>query len=121
MVFPVRRLISVSTKLYLVMLLLVAVTLALYAPARDFLFLGLADDEYVSANPHLKLGLTWEGLVWAFTTNRASNWHPLTWLSHMLDVGLWGMNPAGHHVTNVLFHAANIALLFLLLHKRLLE
>jgi len=112
----VHPMVSLRAKPFLTALLLVVVTLAVYAPTREFSFLNFDDNEYVTANSHLKLGLTWDGLVWAFTTNRASNWHPLTWLSHMLDVGLWGMNPAGHHVTNVLFHAANTALLFLLLH-----
>ena len=75
------------------------------------------DPEYVTANPHVQSGLTWKGVIWAITTGAASNWHPLTWISHMLDCQLYGLNPIGHHLTNVLFHLANSILLFLLLQR----
>ena len=76
------------------------------------------DDRYFSSNYHVKAGLTWEGVLWAFQTGYASNWHPLTWLSLMLDAQVFGAGPAGPHLINVILHAANAVLLFLLL-KRL--
>ena len=81
-------------------------------------FVNFDDGDYFSSNYHVKAGLTWKGVLWAFQTGYASNWHPLTWLSLMLDAQLFGTGPAGPHLTNVLLHAANAVLLFLLL-KRL--
>ena len=78
-------------------------------------FLNYDDDLYVTANTHVRDGLSAQGVVWAFTTTHAANWHPLTWLSHMLDVTLFGMNPGYHHVMNVVFHGANAVLLFFVL------
>ena len=71
--------------------------------------------EYVADNPHVREGLTLEGARWALTGVEAHNWHPVTWWSHMLDVELFGLDPRGHHLTNLLLHAANGVLLFLLL------
>jgi len=73
------------------------------------------DPDYIIGNAHVTGGLTWANVVWAFTSNDAANWHPLTWLSHMMDCQLFGVNPAGHHLMNLLFHTANTLLLFLLL------
>src|SRR5438132_1021254 len=87
-------------------------TLTLYAPVRHYEFLNLDDDGYITQNPHVLGGFTRENVVWAFTRFHASNWHPLTWLSHMLDVELWGRNAGGHHISSVVFHAANAVLLF---------
>ena len=70
------------------------------------------DKDYVSDNSIVQKGLTWPGIEWAFTTGYASNWHPLTWLSHMTDCELFGLNPGAHHFVNVLFHAANAAFAF---------
>src|SRR5262249_26131651 len=70
------------------------------------------DPIYVSENPNIAGGLTWPGVVWAFTTGRASNWHPVTWLSHMTDVELFGVTPGAHHVVNLLLHGVNTLLLF---------
>jgi len=97
-------------------LLLAVVTLALYSPAfgHPFIF-NYDDDLYVNNNSHVKAGLTWDTVRWALTSTEYSNWHPLTWLSHALDCTLYGLNPHGHHVTNVLFHVLNVVLLFLLL------
>ncbi len=81
-------------------------------------FVNFDDDSYFSSNYHVKAGLTWKGGLWAFQTGHASNWHPLTWLSLMLDAQIFGTGPAGPHLTNVILHAANAMLLFLLL-KRL--
>ena len=98
-------------------LLLAAMTLVVYWPVRTCEFIALDDPDYVVNNPHLQSGLTVEGVIWAFSTGRAGNWHPLTWLSHLLDAGLFGTNPAGPHVVNLLFHAANVVLLFLVLRQ----
>jgi Flp pilus assembly protein TadD len=95
--------------------LLGVVTFALFWPVRSFDFISLDDSDYVTGNPHVKAGLTWEGVVWAFGIGRVHNWHPLTWLSHMLDAQLFGTGAAAPHVINVLFHIANSILLFLLL------
>jgi Tfp pilus assembly protein PilF len=98
-----------------VCLLLVLATIALYNPAGHAPFLNYDDDYYIVQNSHVRAGLTWSTVTWAFHTTQLSNWHPLTWLSHALDVQLFGMNPAGHHYMNVLFHALNAVLVFLLL------
>lgn len=78
-------------------------------------FVDYDDGDYVTANPHVQAGWSIEGLRRAFTSGHAANWHPLTWLSHMTDVAWFGLRPAGHHLTSVLLHAINAALLFLLL------
>jgi len=96
----------------LIALLLALVTLAIYLPVARHGFLNNDDDEYVTENPDVQNGLTLAGLKWAFTTGCASNWHPLTWISHMTDCSLFGLNPGAHHLINVIFHAANAALLF---------
>ncbi|MGB7769791.1 MAG: tetratricopeptide repeat protein [Verrucomicrobiia bacterium] len=98
-------------------LLLVLLTLALYWPMMNHAFINFDDDQYVTDNYHVKPGLTWPGIVWAFQSGYADNWHPLTWISHMLDCQLYGLNPAGHHFTNLLFHIANTLLLFLFLSR----
>jgi tetratricopeptide (TPR) repeat protein len=74
------------------------------------------DPQYVGDNRSLTRGLTWQGVSWAFTTRHAGNWHPLTWLSHMLDVRLFGLDAGAHHLTSVALHVANTLLLFGLLH-----
>src|SRR5438067_10101799 len=96
-------------------LLLIAGTLALYNPATRNGFINYDDNWYVTLNPQVQAGLTAQGIRWAFTTFDISNWHPLTWLSHMLDCQLFGLNPVGHHLVNILLHALNAALLFWLL------
>ena len=78
-------------------------------------FLDYDDLSYIQKNFHVLNGVNWEDIRWAFTTVRNGNWHPLTWLSHAFDCQMFGLNPAGHHYTNLMFHAANAALLFLLL------
>lgn len=92
--------------------LLVLLTVALYYPVRTHPFVNYDDNVYVSDNDHVKDGLSWDTLTWAFFTYDAGNWHPVTWLSHALDVQLYDINPAGHHVTNMLLHALNVMLLF---------
>jgi tetratricopeptide (TPR) repeat protein len=98
----------------LVCILLLVSTLAVYWPVQGHDFVNLDDNLYVTDNRHVQAGLTWEGIVWAFSSSQASNWHPLTWLSHMLDCELFGLDPQGHHLTSSLLHAANSILLFLL-------
>jgi protein O-mannosyl-transferase len=98
-------------------LLLVVATLALYNPVSHHSFLNYDDDRYVTENLHVRAGLHWETVQWAFSTFDQANWHPLTWLSHALDCQLFGLNPAGHHYTNVLLHACNVLLLFFLLRR----
>lgn len=96
---------------------LVALTVVVFAALRHFDFIGMDDPGYVRDNPNVNGGLSWHGFVWAWTTGHAANWHPLTWLSHMLDAELFGVRPGGHHLTSVLFHAANVLLLFVLLKR----
>ena len=98
-------------------LLLVAVTLIVYWPVTRCDFVNYDDPDYFSSNSHVQAGLTSDNVAWAFGTGRASNWHPLTWLSLMLDRELSGCGPAGPHFTNLLFHLANTVLLFLLLQR----
>jgi Flp pilus assembly protein TadD len=98
-------------------LLLAAITMVVWWPVVHCDFLNYDDPDYYTANPHVQTGLTWANIVWAFTTGHASNWHPITWLSLMLDAAFSGKEPAGPHFTNLLFHAANTVLLFLLLRR----
>ena len=90
-------------------------TLALYNPVNRHPFVNYDDDRYITENLHVHNGLTWRTITWAFTATEQGNWHPLTWLSHALDYQLFHQNPAGHHLTSLLIHAANAVLLFLFL------
>jgi tetratricopeptide (TPR) repeat protein len=94
---------------------IVAWTVLLYARVAGHPFLHFDDNRYLTENPVVQRGLGLDGVAWAFTTFHASNWHPLTWLSHMADVQLFGMAPGPHHLVNVALHAANAVLLLLLL------
>ena len=85
---------------------LAVITLIAFWPVFRNDFVGYDDDEYVVENPHVTGGITGPALLWAFTTSHSSNWHPLTWISHMLDCRLYGLNPRGHHLTSLLFHVA---------------
>ena len=96
---------------------LFAVTLLLFGRAATFEFLNYDDAEYVVDNPGLRLGVGLDAVRWAFTNVQSSNWHPVTWLSHALDVTLFGMEPGAHHAVNVLLHALNAVLAFLMLHR----
>lgn len=91
-----------------------AAALALAAPAVGHDFQILDDSLYLTDNPHVRAGLSGPGVVWAFTSFHAANWHPLAWLSHMLDVELFGLAPAGHHAVGALLHALNTLLLYAL-------
>jgi tetratricopeptide (TPR) repeat protein len=94
---------------------LAGLTLVVFSPALGCGFVNFDDYTYVSCNPNVTGGLTPAGVRWAFTTTRAANWHPLTWLSLQLDASLFGNSAPAFHFTNVLLHAANAALLFLAL------
>lgn len=91
---------------------MLATTAGLYWHVLFNDFINYDDTAYVTNNPYIRSGLTLKGIVWAFSTTYICNWHPLTWVSHMLDIQLFGLNPVGHHLVNVLFHLANTFLLF---------
>jgi tetratricopeptide (TPR) repeat protein len=101
----------------LIALFLTAATLSTYWPVQKYDFVNFDDDEYVFDNPHVKTGLTLKNIVWAFTKSHSANWHPLTWISHMVDCELFGLNAGGHHLMNLYIHLANVLLLFFLLKK----
>jgi protein O-mannosyl-transferase len=96
---------------------LVVLAVLPYLQTFSYGFVDFDDQLYVSGNPHIEHGLTWSSICWAFTTFRTGNWHPLTWLSHMLDIDLWGSKAGGHHFTSVLVHAGNTFLLFFVLRQ----
>jgi hypothetical protein len=99
-------------------LLLSIATFALYSPAVKHPFIFEWDDAcYVVKNSHVQVGLKWNMVTWALTSNRCGNWHPVTWLSHALDCALFGLHSSGHHVTSILLHLLNVMLLFLLLNR----
>ena len=103
---------------WLTAVLLAMLTIAVYWPALRCDFIGLDDAVYVTLNSHVQGGLTWEGVKWAFSdTKQAAYWAPIMWLSHELDCQFFGLNPWGHHLMNVLLHAANTALVFLLFQR----
>ena len=95
---------------------LALVTLVVYLPALGHGFVEYDDQQYVTDNPRVQAGLTWTGLVWAFGFH-AGNWHPLAWLSHMVDCQLYGARAGGHHLTSVLLHVASALLLFSVLNR----
>ncbi len=99
----------------IICLFLIAATLAVYWQTTNHEFINYDDGLYVTENLHVKAGLTLESVKWAFTTFHASNWHPLTWISHMLDIELYGLNPTGHHWTSLQIHLTNTLLLFIIL------
>jgi tetratricopeptide (TPR) repeat protein len=88
-----------------------------FGQALGYGFVNYDDDKYVYENPMVQKGMTWAGFAWAFTYGQIGHWHPLTWLSHMLDCQLYGLNAYGHHMTNLLFHTATAILLFLVLRQ----
>lgn len=96
---------------------LVALVAAVFIACVRHEFVAVDTSHYITQNPHVLAGLTWDGVAWAFTSFDASNWHPITWLSHMIDVQFFGTSPAGHQAVNIAWHAANSVLLFLLLDR----
>jgi len=107
--FKIRR------KEIIICLFLVAATLSVYLQVINYDFVYFDDELYVIDNPNVKAGLNRESIIWAFSADYAGNWHPLTWLSHMLDIELYGLNPIGHHLTSIQIHIINTVLLFILL------
>jgi len=98
-------------------LVLVVGILVAYAHTASYEFVNFDDGDYVTGNPGVNQGLSGASVGWAFSSTYAANWHPLTWLSHQLDVTLFGLRAGGHHVTSVLLHALNAALFFLVLRR----
>ena len=105
------------TLIFCIYLILALTTLMAFWQVRSFGFLNYDDPGYVSQNPNVQKGLSPHGIAWAFTTLQQYNWHPLTWLSHMLDFSLFGANPHCHHFTNLLLHILNTLLLFTVLRQ----
>src|SRR5271165_244603 len=114
MTVPIRAnsLHSPTTRKFVLGLLLAIATVALYYPINHHQFVSYDDDIYITNNWHIKYGLSWKGVQWAFTAQYADNWHPLTWLSHGLDCQLFFLNSGRHHATNLLLHTTNALLLF---------
>jgi tetratricopeptide (TPR) repeat protein len=102
---------------FLIVLALIAINIVIYAPTLQHGFSNYDDPFYVRDNTEVSHGLTGQGVIWAFTATHAANWHPLTWLSHMLDVQLFGMNAGRHHIANILLHIINSILLFWVLRR----
>ena len=94
---------------------LVIITFAAFEPVRHNDFISYDDNGYIVENTRVNGGLSIESIKWAFVSEYASNWHPVTWLSHIIDCELFGLNPVGHHIMNLLFHTANTLLLFWIL------
>ena len=101
-----------TTQIRWVVAVLALGTLLLFAPVRNFELVNFDDDVFVHDNQHVRQGFTWAGVKWAFLSADIDYWRPLSWLSHMLDVELFGLAPGGHHVTSVLLHALNAVVLF---------
>ena len=98
-------------------LILITATLLLYAPLKENRFINYDDPGYVTSNGFVQQGLNANNFVWAFKTTSSANWHPLTWIFYMIDCQLFGLNPAGYHLTSLVFHVINVVILFLLLHR----
>lgn len=102
---------STIKKELLICLFIILSTMAVYWQVSQHTFV-FDDDLYVAKNRHIRNGLSLKSIAWAFTTTHSANWHPVTWLSHLTDITLWGLNPGRHHLTNLFFHTMNALLLF---------
>ena len=111
------RVFHLPRKHFIIEVLLVAATVSIYWPVGNFGFFQFDDPIYITENPNARGGFTLKAVLWAFTTYHASNWHPLTWLSHMGYVAMYGLNPGAHHLTNIIFHSLNTFLLFIAFRK----
>lgn len=111
------RTLPANATIPVIALLLFLATLALFSRTAGYDFVSYDDPLFITANPQVQNGLTWQGFKWALTTGIDGNWIPVTWLSHMVAVQLFGAEPAAHHLINTLLHAANAVLLLLLLNK----
>ncbi|HEY0461335.1 MAG TPA: hypothetical protein VGC97_19530, partial [Pyrinomonadaceae bacterium] len=94
-----------------------ALALLIYWQTTGFAFINLDDNQYVFDNPAVRGGLSWESIKWALTAFHSANWHPLTWISHMLDVRFFGLNAGGHHATNIILHLINSCLAFVVFRR----
>ncbi len=103
--------------IFVICLVLTLATLVVYWPVKNHEFIKYDDDKYITDNRNVKSGLNPESIRWAFTTGHASNWHPVTWMSHMLDCQIFGQNAGAHHLVNVFFHIINTLLLFIVLKR----
>jgi hypothetical protein len=101
-------------KVWLVALFIAFITLLIYLPALQNDFVNWDDPQYIYKNTHIQF-IDINFLKWMFTSFYASNWHPLTWLSHAIDYAIWGLNPMGHHLTSIIFHGLNTFLVVLLI------
>lgn len=101
----------------LIFILIIVSTIAAYSQLPLNHFVLYDDPEYITDNSNILGGLTFKGVLWAFSEIYQGNWHPLTWVSHMLDVQLFGLNPVGHHATSLLLHLGNALFLFVILRK----
>jgi protein O-mannosyl-transferase len=108
---------SKNKHILMIYILLIVAAIAVFWGVNECDFINYDDPSYVTENNHIQYGISTDGIRWAFTTGYFSNWHPLTWISHMLDVQLFGLQPRWHHLTNLLFHIANTLLLFFVLHR----
>jgi hypothetical protein len=104
---------------FAVCLLLAAITALSFWQVARHQFINYDDTCYVTDNPHVQAGVTWEGLEWSFCRLQGEHtyWHPLTWVSHMVDCALFGLRPAGHHLVNLFFHILNTVLVFLVFQR----
>src|SRR5688572_30722607 len=100
-------------------LILMLLTLAVYLPVKNFDFINYDDYDYITQNPHIQSGVTKQELVWAFSriSGDATYWHPVTWISHMIDRQFFGLDAGAHHLINVLIHIVDVVLLFLVFQK----
>jgi tetratricopeptide (TPR) repeat protein len=101
----------------LICFFLILITICIYSQVKDHSFIEYDDDRYVTENINVQKGLTKNSIIWAFKSTIVSNWHPFTWLSHMLDAKIYGLKSGGHHVSNVLFHILNSILLFIVFRR----
>jgi hypothetical protein len=99
---------------YFICFVLTLLTISAYFPVINNPFINYDDPVYITNNNHVKAGLTFEGVRWAFTTFHSANWHPITWLSHMLDVEVFGLDAKAHHVISLIFHISYTLLFFTL-------
>ncbi|MEI6702168.1 MAG: tetratricopeptide repeat protein [Deltaproteobacteria bacterium] len=106
-----------NLRTFVVCAVLIVVTLAIYLPAVNHEFISFDDPSYVTKNSHVSSGITVNTVKWAITSIDEANWHPITWLSHMTDVELYGMNPRGHHLNSIIIHTISAVLLLLLLYR----
>jgi hypothetical protein len=108
---------SIKNRSFLICLALILIILAVFYRVYSFEFVNFDDPEYVYKNQNIQTGITLKAVEWALTAAHVENWHPLTWLSYMLDWQFFGLNPAGYHLVNLIFHIANTLLLFLVLNR----